>query len=357
MDHLQILKRAWNVTWKYRALWLVGLLLVLAGGGVGSGFGSGAPGSGGASSGGGGGGGGVPFEGPEGIPDLSGAWEKVAPIVITVAIVVAGIILLVILLSLVAVFVRYVTRVSLIQMVQGYEETGEEIGFRRGLRLGWSRSAFHLFLINLIVNLPLTVGILLLIGALAVPIILVVRTGLAILPVILMVLLLIPVILLGVLIRIVAVPIIELAFRACVIDGLGAWQAIVEAFGLIRRNLGPAALQWLLLVGLGIAWGIALFVVNLPLVFFALLVAGLPGAAVGGIVTLLSSWPWGLGLGLLIFIPVFILVVALPNIALTTLATVYYSTTWTLTYRELRVIDAGAQEVAGAEAEEEDRDR
>jgi len=169
--------------------------------------------------------------------------------------------------------------------------------------------------------------------------------------------LLIPVILLGVLIRIVAVPIIELAFRACVIDGLGAWQAIVEAFGLIRRNLGPAALQWLLLVGLGIAWGIALFVVNLPLVFFALLVAGLPGAAVGGIVTLLSSWPWGLGLGLLIFIPVFILVVALPNIALTTLATVYYSTTWTLTYRELRVIDAGVQEVAGAEAEEEDRDR
>ena len=39
-----------------------------------------------------------------------------------------------------------------------------------------------------------------------------------------------------------------------------------------------------------------------------------------------------------------IVVVGLPNIALSTLATVFYSTTWTLTYRELGVLDAGHED-------------
>jgi hypothetical protein len=46
-------------------------------------------------------------------------------------------------------------------------------------------------------------------------------------------------------------------------------------------------------------------------------------------------------------VPAFIVVVGLPNLALSTLATVYYSTTWTLTYRELVVLDADS----GAEVE------
>ena len=51
-------------------------------------------------------------------------------------------------------------------MVNQYEETGEETGFRGGLRLGWSRSAFRLFLISLMLRLPVAVLMLLLIGPL-----------------------------------------------------------------------------------------------------------------------------------------------------------------------------------------------
>jgi len=34
-------------------------------------------------------------------------------------------------------------------MVDGHETMGEKVGFRQGWRLGWSRSAWRLFLIDL----------------------------------------------------------------------------------------------------------------------------------------------------------------------------------------------------------------
>jgi len=358
VDHLRILKRALHITWKYRALWLVGLLLVLAGGGVMSGGGGG---SSGASSGGRGGEGG-PWEEDWGDQfrglDPSEVWRKIVPVVIAVAIIVIAILVLVTVIGVVCVIVRYVTRASLIQMVQSYEETGEEIGFWSGLRLGWSASAFRLFLINLILTLPLALLMILLIGALLALGVLSFTTGRGptIALGIVLVLLIVPVILLGVAIRVVLGPIIEIAYRTCVIKSLGAWEAIKGGFGLIRRNLGATALQWLLLVGLGIAWRIALIPVNLLLVFLALLVSGLPALLLGGMATLAFAWPVGLVLGLLVFIPAFIVIVSLPNIALTTFATVYHSTAWTLTYRELRVMDAGAQELEWEEIEKEDLD-
>jgi len=163
---------------------------------------------------------------------------------------------------------------------------------------------------------------------------------------VILILLLIPIGMLGAALSIIVGPWIQVAQRACAIGGLGAWAAIRSTFGLIRRNLGPTALQWLLLVGLGIAWRIALIPVNLLLVGLAFLVGGIPGALAGGIGGLIGGWPWGLGVGLLFFLPLFILVVALPNLALGTAATVYHSTVWTLTYRELRAIDVGTEDVA-----------
>lgn len=352
MDHLKILKRALNITWKYRALWLVGLLLVLAGGGVASGF-RGSPGSPGS---GGDGGRGRTWQW-EGLPPHvapSEVWEKVAPIAVAIGVVLLLLLLLAIAFGIVAVVVRYVTRVSLIQMVQSYEETGEEIGFGSGLRLGWSRSAFRLFLINLMLKLPLALIILLLIAGLAVPAGFIFSsgpsgTGTAL--GVVLALLIIPVILVGIVVGVALGPIIQVAQRICVLEDLGAWEAIVEAFGLARRNLGPTALQWLLLVGLGIAWGIAMIPVNLLLVVLAVVIGGLPALLVGGLAALIADSPFGFLFGLLVLVPAFILIISLPNIALSTLATVFYSTTWTLTYRELCVIDAGKGEDEEAELE------
>jgi hypothetical protein len=70
-----------------------------------------------------------------------------------------------------------------------------------------------------------------------------------------------------------------------------------------------------------------------------------------------------LGVGSLIFAPILIAIVALPNILLGTLATVYHSTVWTLAYRELRTLDAvaslpdtsvDAEGVVMAEADQEE---
>lgn len=355
MDHLRILKRAWQITWKYRALWLVSLLLVLAGGGVMSGSGSGG-GSSASSS----GGNSERWRGEWGKQwgpgmDPAEVWQKIAPIVIVIAIIVLALIALGILIGVISVFVRYVTRTSLIQMVQHFEETGEETGVGPGLRLGWSRSAFRLFLINLILKLPVALVMVLLISTLVGVAILgfITESGPGIAMGVLVILLIIPVIMLGIAISVVLGPIIEVAHRACVIEGLGAWEAIVEGFGLIRRNLGATALQWLLLIGLGIAWTIALIPVNLILVILGFIVGGLPALLVGGAAAAVLSWPWGLALGILILIPFMLLVVGLPNLALSTLATVFYSTTWTLTYRELRVLDVGAPEDETPEVEGE----
>jgi hypothetical protein len=350
MDHLKILKRAFEITWRYRALWLVGLLLVLAGGGVTTGFrptpppGS-QPGGRGAS-------GSYSFPGRT---LQSADWERIMPILIAIAVAIVLIFLLAILIGIAAAIVRYLTRVSLIEMVQSYEETGEEINFGGGLRLGWSRSAFYLFVINLSFYLPFALLMLLLIGpiiGLSIPIF-ATGSGAAIGFGVLLILLIIPISLLGILLLVAIVPVIEISYRTCVLQKLGPWEAIREGWALIRRNLGPTALQWLLLIGLRIAWGIVLVPFNLALVVVAFFVGALPGLVIGGLASLAFSWPAGLVAGLLVFIPIFILLVSAPNVALSILATVFYSTTWTLTYRELRVLDQGREDAEWVEPEGE----
>jgi hypothetical protein len=249
--------------------------------------------------------------------------------------------LLALAIGVVAAIVRNVTQAALIRMVQSYEETGEQVGFRGGWRMGWSRSALRLFLINLVFKLPIALLMLLLIAPAIVVAILSIatRSGPGIALGIVSGLMVIPIILLGVALRLVLVPVQELCYRLCVTEGLGVWTAVRSGFRLARQHLGAVALQWLLLIGLGIAWAIVMIPVSLMLVVLALLVSAVPALLVGGLAALLASWPVGLVLGILVMVPVFIVVVGAPNVALNTLATVFYSTTWTLTYRELKAIE------------------
>jgi hypothetical protein len=156
--------------------------------------------------------------------------------------------------------------------------------------------------------------------------------------------LLIPVALIGAVVSAILGPVTEVAYRTSALEKVGAWQAIVSAIGLIRRNLGATALQWLLLFGLGIAWNIVLVPINIVLVGLGLLAGGVPALALGGLGSLATGSPLGMGIGALAFIPLFILVMAVPNIIFTTAATIFHSTTWTLAYREIVTVDAGRQD-------------
>lgn len=343
MDQIKILKRAFRISWEYRALWLVGLLLVLVGGGV-AGLSGGPPGN------------------PSGSPEVSGGgeewrdvpnqwpqvWSVIGPILLAAGIVILLIVAFAVVIGLARVVVRYITWTSLIRMVNQYEETGEELSVGSGLKLGWSGASFQLFLVSLILKLPIALlMVVLIVPAIALAVISFIDgSGASIVLGVILILALIPIGMLGAVLGIVVGPWIQIAYRACAIEGLGAWQGVRCAFGLIRRHLGATALQWLLLVGMGIAWRIALIPANLLLVVLAFLVGGIPGGMAGGIGALIGGWPWGVGLGLLLFLPLFILVVALPNLALNSAATVYHSTVWTLTYRELKAIDVGEEDIA-----------
>jgi MFS family permease len=341
MDHFKVLKRAFQITWKYRALWLIGLLLVFAGGGVVGGFGGppGNPSSAPTASGDG--------EAWEDFPEsfslpeeMDRFWEEAAPILIAIGIILLLVLALAFVLGILKVVARFVARTSLIEMVDRYEESGEELRFWDALRLGWSRSAFQLFLINLTFKLPLALLAILSIGALVALAVVGFVSGSVpgIALGVLFILLLIPIALVGALVRAVLGPVIEVSHRACVLEGRNAWDAIRSGLGLIRDNLGATALQWLLLVGLRIAWAIVLIPVGFMVGILGVFLSGLPALLLGGLMALITASPFGFLAGLVVFIPLLIVLVGLPSLALTTAATVFHSVVWTLTYREFKAI-------------------
>jgi MFS family permease len=345
VDHFKVLKRALQITWKYRALWLVGLLLVLAGGGVVGGF-SGPPGSSPRASGDGEAWRDFPYSRSYSEDELDEFWEDWGPIVVTVGIILLLLVVLGIVIGIVKVVLRFVTRVSLIEMVDRYEENGEEVGFWDGLRLGWSRSALHLFLINLTFKLPLALLAILFIGTFVTLAVMgfVTESGPGIALGVLLILLIIPVSMVVALIGALLGPVTQVSHRACVLEERSAWDAIRSGLSLIRDNLGATALQWLLLVGLRIAWAIVLFPVRLIVGLLGLFISGVPALLLGGLVALITGSWFGFLAGLVALIPLMILLVGLPELVLTAVATIFHSVVWTLTYREFKALNGGEQE-------------
>ena len=131
------------------------------------------------------------------------------------------------------------------------------------------------------------------------------------------------------------------------------WQKNM-AMNLVLGFFILLMLMYLLMLGLGIVWWIVRLVVIFSLVVLAFLIASLPSIVVGGLIAWLASAPIAGGIiGGVIFILVMIVVIGLPKLVLSTFATVYHSTAWTLTYRELRAIDIGEQKVESGDLESE----
>src|SRR5215213_2427594 len=163
MDPIKILRRAWYILWSYRALWVFGLILAIAAGsstsrgsnnsyrqeqnsGENHEF--------------------TPqslqevfqtlqreinklFE--QGIPDLNISGRELT----TFLWVMGAFILVMLIVGIAMAIARYVSETAVISMVDEYEGSGNKLTVREGFRVGWSTTAWRLFLINLIVNLPL----------------------------------------------------------------------------------------------------------------------------------------------------------------------------------------------------------
>ncbi len=324
MDHVQVLKRAWHMVWRYRALWAFGFILALTAGRSSNNW----------------------VQYTFGNEDFSGRGlrlDRISPEVgRTLLAIGIGLACLVVLLIIVGAIARYVAETALIGMVDDHEETGQKRSVRQGFRLGWSRSAFRLFLIDLLIGLPVAVAFILLSLLASAPLLLwatkstaagalgtATTIGLGLL-----------VVLLAIVVAVILSVLKPFLRRVCVLEGLGVTESIRQGYAVVRHNLRDIGLMWLITFGLRIGWVIAM----IPVVLLLLVVSG----ALGGLLALLAGGLTGLALegaapwvvAAVVGIPVFILMMAVPLALLGGLFETYLSSTWTLTYRELRAKEA-----------------
>ena len=344
MDHAKVLKRSWEILWRYRVLWVFGVIVLLCAAGstgnptINLGDGNG-------------------YQG-EGVTPWSGEWQlegepfaQIMPQIVAALATVAGVILaiiavlccLAIVVTIAKVIFLYIGETALIRMVDDYEETGEKRGVREGFRLGWSRTALRLFVIDLLTRIPgfLALFVLFLLGAGLFGLMVLVRDGvvLKIMGVIAGIgvgfLVILASIILGLGISLVR----PLIFRVCALEERGVIDSLRDGFEFIKAHLADTVIMWLIMIGLQIGWVIVMIPVVLFLVLVGGVLGGLVGLSVGGLSSLVfdGAIPWIAGFG--VGIPIFILVVAAPSVFLGGLAEVYKSSVWTLTYREMRALE------------------
>ena len=340
MDHAKVLKRAWEILRQYRVLWIFGFILVLTttspGGQSNYHFNRND----------------VPSEFNYQVPDSGSIQGTIESFVRTLIVglrhinigliitIVAVLLLVGLALSVIAAIARYVSETSLIRMVDAYEETGEKLGFRQGWKLGWSREAWRLFLIDLVIFIPIFVGVIVLFLLAGAPLLMWLTgnkvTG-AIGTVAAIGFLFLVIFLLVVILALLAL--LQRFFRrVCVLEEAGVKASLQQGFAIVKKNWKDVGLMWLITVGISIGWAI----VMIPI---ALLLVGV-GALLGGGVGLVTWGVTGLVLGdvgawiaaAVVGLPIFILVFSVPLTFLNGLKEVYMSSTWTLTYRELKAM-------------------
>jgi len=368
MDPVKILKRAWHILWSYRALWVFGLILALTAAGSSGGNGNnGARFSGDSSN--------QSYEAPlpenwreeiskafaEAGKEFSRILEDGLPALgiskgeLTALLWVGAVFVLVMLVvGLVMTIARYVSETAVIRMVDEYEATDTKMTVRQGFRIGWSRTSWRLFLINLIVNIP--VFLLLVVMGVAGFVIYTMVAGQSgdfavagIVGVIGVVFLAIFVV---VILSIFLGLLRHFFWRVCALENVGVGESLQRGFTLVRENWKNVGLMWLVMIGLGIAWmlvSIIAIILTIPIVaitaIIGALVAAIPGLLLVGLFsTFLNGYlPWIVG-GLFV-LPLFFTLAFSPWVLLTAWQQVYTSTVWTLTYREIKALPAETPEM------------
>lgn len=325
MDYGKLLSRSFEITRKYRALWLFGILLALFGGSGGGNFGNLGNFGGGNGSGGTGGAG--------DFPQLSAGFGQAIGIIILA---VACIVVIWIVLSII---LRFVSRGALIGLVQELEANAATPTVRRGFSIGGGRF-WQLLGIALTINIPLFIVSLALLVLAALPALAAIIPminagrsadeigGMLVGSILGSVLLLCCV---GILLWVVALilrPFYEFFVRECVIQKRGVFDSIREGYRIVRANLGNVAVLYILIIGIGIGYAILMFVIGLVLVGIALaagVAAGFAGAATAGSAS--QAIVPGIIVGMIVGIPMLLILLFISGLYQT-----FESTLWTEGY-------------------------
>ncbi len=311
MDFGGILTKAWKIIWKFKVLWIFGIL-------TSCGQGSGGGGSGGGSNSGSSYSGSGDFQVPPGVEqffynienffDSIQGWQ--------IALFVAGTILFVLLLTFLFTALGTIGRIGLIQGTIKAEAGAERLTFGELFNEG-KPYFWRVLIFNFLAGLVIFLGILILM----VPLIgmTVVTLGIGLLCLLPLICILIPV---GWLVSIL----IEQANIAIVVEDLGMVDGAKHGWEVFRANIGNMAVMGLILV---IGGGIVNFIISLPILFT--MVPIILGAVASGVGESASFAGGGLLVSALCcvsYLPVLIL--------LSGILQAYIKTAWTLTYLQLQ---------------------
>lgn len=355
IDPVKILKRSWYILWSYRALWVFGLILALA---AGSSTSQGSNNSRYERS------SGETTPTPQSMQEAFRTFRHELDKLFTQGIpeahitgrdlttflwVIGGFILLMIVVGIVMAVARYVSETAVIRMVDEYEGTGNKMTIREGFRAGWSNTAWRLFLINLIINLPaialmlvlLTVGIVIYVSVVNG------NANFAAFSVVSAIAIAFITIFVVAILSILLHLLRNFFWRIAVLENAGVRESLQRGFAMVLENWKNVGLMWLVMIGLGFAWifaSIILIILSIPLVIvtavIAALVATLPYLLFVGIFsTFLGGYlPW---IAAALFIaPLFFTLAFSPWVLLGSWQSVYTSSVWTLTYREIKALPA-----------------
>lgn len=334
MDHIRIIKRAFEITRLYRALWVFGVLVALTtsrGGGNGGGGGGNGSNTGP----------GQPPNWPDQFPHFE--WPNIpAEVLNTIIAVGVTVICLLLLIGVGFAILRYLSQTALIRMIDGYETSGERVTVRQGFRLGWSRGAFRSWLADLlffVIGFTATILLLLLAAA---PLLLwltgdtttgVIGTVITVGLVMLVILLLI--------VAGSAVSLwVEMIRREIVLGGKGVMEGIRRGWRMLTRRLGDVIIMGLILFGISVGLFMLTIPVFLMLAATGVVAGGLPALLAGGITNIFVHGTTPQIVAASVGVPILLAVIFLPLLFIGGLAETFYSATWTLTYRELLALES-----------------
>jgi hypothetical protein len=352
----KILKRAWHILWNYRVLWIFGFLLAVFGGGGGGGNNGGSSG--------------YTFNRNDNFQGFTQStnpsvqefnrWFQlnVLPLFIhpeqhiaTFVWIGVGLLVLFLVVGFLFALIRYPAETAVIRMVDDNEQTGTKVGFKQGWKLGWNRRAFRLWVIDLVVSLP-AVLLLAVLGVLGWLVYLSVRNGsqAAIATSVIAAIGCAFLFIFAAIVLMVLLGLLRQFFvRAAAMENTGIGESFRRGWSMFTGNWKSAALMWLVMIGIGIGFGIAglivfflLIPVYLVLILPAAIVGAIPGLIVFGITSIFAYGPLAWILGILAALPFFVLIVFAPLTLIGGLYKIYVSNVWTLTYREIKALESVA---------------
>ncbi len=300
MDYGEVLGRAWKIIWKHKILWIFGIFAGCSRGGGGGGNGGGS---------------GSRFANPGGVnPGFEQFGNQFSNYISTHWWVIAVFVVAVLILAVLLAMLGAMGRIGLIKGTAKADAGAEHLGFMELWNEG-KPYFWRIFLLSLLVLVAVLIVVLPIIGA---------AVALSVITLGIGVLCLLPLICVLIIALWVLQLIIQQAEIAIVLENLGLNDGLRRGWEVIRRNLGPILLMWLILLVIAFIAGIAIALPILVVFVPAIITYAVSANSSSNV----SLAPLLIGLGCFVVYFPFLLV-------LNGILMAYLQSVWTLTYMRL----------------------